>query len=191
MKVSKETAAKHRAAIVTQASQLFREHGFDGVGLAEIMQAAGLTHGGFYGHFASKDALAAEASAKALDDGTACIARDADLKAYLGRYLTERHRDSSGLGCPMAALAAEVGRHDGEVQARFAGAMAAYIAAIEALLQRSGARKGPATRRRAIALVSALVGGMALARASAAADPDLSLEILAALRSELADFAAD
>lgn len=191
MKVSKETAAKHRAAIVTEASTLFREHGFDGVGVAEIMKAAGLTHGGFYGHFASKDALAAEASAKAFADGAARVAKDADIAGYLNRYLTERHRDAAGTGCPMAALAAEVERHEPDLQARFTGGMADYIAAIEALLLRSGARKGAATRRRAVTLVAAVVGGMTLARASAAANPDLSGEILAALRSDLSDLVRD
>jgi len=84
-----------------------------------------------------------------------------------------------------------VERHEPDLQMRFTGGMADYIAAIEALLLRSGARKGAATRRRAVTLVAAVVGGMSLARASAASDPDLSGEILAALRSELSDLVAD
>lgn len=114
MKVNKETAAKHRAAIVAEAANLFRERGFDGVGVAEIMQAAGLTHGGFYGHFASKDALAAEASTKAFADGAARVEKDKDLAAYLGRYLSERHRDASAAADPrlstefLTALKAEL-----------------------------------------------------------------------------------
>lgn len=185
MKVNKETAAKHRAAIVAEASNLFRERGFDGVGVAEIMQAAGLTHGGFYGHFASKDALAAEASAKAFADGSARVAKDKDLGAFLTRYLTERHRDASGSGCPMAALAAEIERREASVQEGFSAGMKDYVAAIEALLHRSGAPKTAATRRRALAVTAAVVGGMTLARASAAADPEFSAEFLGGLRAEL------
>lgn len=189
MKVSREQAEKHRAAIVAAASALFRARGLDGVGVAEIMQAAGLTHGGFYGHFASKEALAAEAGAMAFVDGAARVAKDKDLAAYLARYLTERHRDASGTGCPMAALAAEIGRREAATQAPFAAGMADYAAAIEELLRRSGARKGAETRRRALTLMAAVVGGMTLARASAAADADFSAEILAALRAELQDLA--
>ena len=85
----------------------------------------------------------------------------------------------------MAALAAEIGRRDSEAQAPFVAGMAEYAGAVEELLKRSGARKGAETRRRALTLMAALVGGMTLARASAAADPDFSAEILAALRAEL------
>lgn len=191
MKVNKETAAKHRAAIVAEASSLFRERGFDGVGVAEIMQAAGLTHGGFYGHFASKDALAAEASAKAFADGAARVAKDKDLNAYLSRYLTDRHRDASGSGCPMAALAAEIERREAPVQAEFTAGIKDYVAAIEALLQRSGGGKPAEIRRRALVLTAAVVGGMTLARASAATDPGFSGDILNALRAELPDLAGD
>ena len=112
MKVTKEQAAAHRAAIVAAAGRLFRERGFAGVGVAEITRAAGLTHGGFYGHFASKDALAAEACGQAFAESLALLqARldrpDGDLLRYLDSYLSERHRDRRDGGCPMAARAVQ------------------------------------------------------------------------------------
>ncbi|MFG1465543.1 helix-turn-helix domain-containing protein [Xanthobacter sp. DSM 24535] len=188
MKVSKEKAAEHRAAIITAASRLFRERGFDGVGVAEITRAAGLTHGGFYGHFASKDALAAEAFEDAFAGSLARIAArsgadSGGLPRYLGSYLSTRHRDAPRDGCPMAAVATEVTRQDSQVQAGFASGIAAYIAAFEALLP---IQESPAARRgRAILMVSSLVGGMALARAVAESDAALSREILDRLHGQL------
>src|SRR4051794_35553442 len=113
MKVTKEKAAQHRAAIVEAAGRLFRVHGFDGVSVAEIMKAAGLTHGGFYGHFASKEALAAEACGHAFATSLSRVQGSEDasgggLEAYVAGYLSERHRDRNDGGCPMAAYATEV-----------------------------------------------------------------------------------
>ncbi|MBB3264934.1 TetR/AcrR family transcriptional repressor of nem operon [Azospirillum sp. OGB3] len=190
MKVSKEKAAENRAAIVKAAGRLFRERGFDRVGVAEITKAAGLTHGGFYGHFASKDALAAEACETAFAESLDRLPADAaspegSLDAFLTRYLSDRHRDRPDAGCPMAAFAGEVARQDPAVQERFGAGVERFFAAVEKRLpERSG--EGDAGRRdRAIAIVSALVGGMALARATAPTDPERSAEILAALRRQL------
>ena len=109
MKVSREKAAEHRAAIVRAAGRLFREKGFDGVSVADVMKAAGLTHGGFYGHFASKDELAAEACGSALmhrvaswpslpTDSTA-DSKEISLAEIAESYLTTHHRDNPGRGC--------------------------------------------------------------------------------------------
>lgn len=190
MKVSKEKAAENRAAIVTAAGRLFRERGFDKVGVAEITKAAGLTHGGFYGHFASKDALAAEACEAAFAESLDRLPADeaspeGALNAFLTRYLSEWHRDRPDAGCPMAAFAGEVARQDPAVQDRFGAGVERFFGAVEKRLpDRDG--EGAADRRaRAIAIVSALVGGMALARATAQTQPDLSAEILETLRGQL------
>src|SRR5262245_24790993 len=109
MKVTREQAAENRERIVNTAARLFRERGFDGVGVADIMKGAGLTHGGFYGHFASKDDLAAEACARALEKSamkwSAILDTDANpLDTIVASYLSEAHRDRPGSGCAIAAL---------------------------------------------------------------------------------------
>ena len=120
MKVSKEQMAENRERILDAAAQLFREKGFDGIGVADLMKSAGLTHGGFYGHFASKDELMAQASARALQRLQAAwsaIAREAaahgqePLAAIEAAYLSPRHRDAPGQGCLLAALPRCPGRN--------------------------------------------------------------------------------
>ena len=116
MKVSREQAAQNRERIVEAAAQLFRERGFDGIGVADLMKEAGLTHGGFYGHFSSKEDLIAEASARALTRSLALWSKVAErapgdpLSAIAGVYLTSRHRDDPGTGCLLAALGPDVSR---------------------------------------------------------------------------------
>jgi TetR/AcrR family transcriptional repressor of nem operon len=151
------------------------------------MQAAGLTHGGFYGHFKSKDALAAEACRAAFDEGLSRVAQDYDLATYVTNYFTRTHRDRRDGGCPMVALGSEISHQDKEIQAKFAEGVAAYLAGVEELLARSRGSKDPAAlRREAIATVSALVGGMILARATATTMPELSAEILETLPHAIA-----
>src|ERR1700755_81112 len=108
-----ETARKH-ARILEQASILFREHGFSGVSVSEIMKATGLTHGAFYNHFESKEDLISksieEASAKALDAMKEGTASGEPMTQYVDGYITEQHRDDRGNGCLMAALASEIAR---------------------------------------------------------------------------------
>ncbi|MFZ1430710.1 MAG: helix-turn-helix domain-containing protein [Geminicoccaceae bacterium] len=186
MRVTKEKAAEHRAAIVTAASRLFRQRGFDGVGVAEIMKAAGLTHGGFYGHFASKEALAAEACGEAfVHSMTRLQPGAADILDYLDSYLSELHRDRPDKGCPMAAFADEIARQSTPVQSEFTTGTAQFI---DVLVQRLEHFQGEGTaerRSRAIAILAAMVGGMALARATAGTSPELSADILASVRAQL------
>src|SRR5881392_4417068 len=117
MKVTREQAAQNRERIVETAAQLFRERGFEGIGVADLMKEAGLTHGGFYGHFSSKDDLIAEASARALMHSLALFSTVAErgaadpLSAIAAAYLTGRHRDNPGEGCLLAALGSDVSRH--------------------------------------------------------------------------------
>src|SRR5438105_14332684 len=104
MKVSREQAAETRDRIVEKAAQLFRERGFDGIGVADLMKEAGLTHGGFYGHFSSKEDLVAEASGRALMRSLALFSKVAErgaadpLSAIATAHLNSRHRDKPGEG---------------------------------------------------------------------------------------------
>src|SRR5436305_13635071 len=103
MKVTKTQALQNRARIVETASTLFRERGYDGVGVADLMAAAGFTHGGFYKHFGSKTDLMAEASACGLAQ-TAALTHGVDPSDFVRQYVTRAHRDSHATGCTMAAL---------------------------------------------------------------------------------------
>src|SRR5215217_3193333 len=116
MKVSRAEAAQNRERIIEAAARLFRERGFDGIGVAELMKFAGLTHGGFYGHFASKEDLMAQASTHALnrvqDHWEKFAERESGqpLAALQASYLSPQHRDNPGKGCLMAALGADAAR---------------------------------------------------------------------------------
>lgn len=180
MRVSREKAEENRAAIVAAGSRLFREQGFDRVSVADVCGEAGLTHGGFYGHFASKDALEAECVDAAFSDKIVELTDPASVAAMAGRYLSTVHRDNPGRGCAMAALGASVPHRDDLVREHFAADIGRYIDALTAAL----GGEGGAERDRAILLLSALVGGLTLARA-AGASPELSEEILASLRASV------
>src|SRR5271154_2382929 len=123
MRVSREQAAENRRRIVETASRMFREHGFDGVGVDAIMKGAGLTHGGFYGHFRSKDDLAAEAMMRALERSVEEQSRYAQLNDLVRGYLSRRHRADRANGCAVAALGADIVRQGEGVR----GALTAYV----------------------------------------------------------------
>lgn len=186
MKVSREQAAQNRERIVEVASRLFREKGFDGIGVADLMKGAGLTHGGFYGHFASKEDLLAEACGKAMEHSVAHWQRvmqkspGQPLAAITRQYLSEDHRDHPGLGCAVTALATDVARVGPEVRQALTDGALAQIA-ILAGLEPDGTPEE--RRRKAIAHYAAMIGGVVLARA--VADPALSQEILAAVAATL------
>src|SRR6516225_595386 len=105
MRVTRERAAENRARIVATASRLFREKGFDGVGLDAIMKEAGLTHGGFYGHFTCKEDLATEAVAHALEHGAELQGRYTNVADLVSGYLSESHLADRANGCALAAWA--------------------------------------------------------------------------------------
>lgn len=188
MRVSREQAAENRERVLETATRMFRERGFDGVGVAEIMQSAGLTHGGFYGQFDSKEALAAESCNRAFEFAVARLERfgDADLAKYLDRYLSESHRDRPGQGCPMPALAGDVPRQGKPVRKSFADGVERFIAALETAYLRRDAASDEKARAHALTTASALVGALVLSRATAKASPQLSREILESVRAELA-----
>src|SRR5260370_6003258 len=112
MRRSREAAAETRKRIVRAAARKFREQGIVATGLADLMKAAGLTHGGFYKHFASKDQLVAEATTAALDTVLEGMAAHPTTSAAVAAYLSARHRDNPASGCPLAALGGELARSD-------------------------------------------------------------------------------
>jgi len=186
MKVSREQAARNRERIVEAAARLFRERGFDGIGVADLMKAAGLTHGGFYGHFSSKGDLMAEASARALTGSLAAWSRLADrapgdpLSAVAGAYLTGSHRDHPGAGCLLAALGPDVSRQGRPVRRAVTG----YVrSAVDLLTKLVPGKSGAARRQKAISTYATLVGAMVIARA--VDDRALSQEILDAGRESV------
>jgi TetR/AcrR family transcriptional repressor of nem operon len=184
VRVTREQAAANRQRIVDVASTLFRRHGFEGIGVDDIMKGAGLTHGGFYGHFASKDDLAAEACTRALgsDNWAERIAGtpDPSLEAVVRGYLTPRHRDDPAHGCPFAALGSDVVRQPRGVRRAFTEAVRFRV---DALLKLLPGRSADARRKKALATMAGLVGALILSRA--VVDPKLSDEILDAAATTL------
>jgi TetR/AcrR family transcriptional regulator, transcriptional repressor for nem operon len=171
MRVSREQVAENRRRILEAASRLFRARGFDQVTVAEVMQAAGLTHGGFYGHFKSKDDLIAQTLAYIHPCGSQ---GEIDLAAYATRYLSPRHRDDIAGGCPTAALGAETVRQTPEARAAMTGGLRQQIERFS----KGAPGTTPAEKRRAaIGSWAAMVGAVILARLSD--DPGLSEEVLA------------
>src|SRR5688572_25307297 len=157
MRVTREQMAEHRRKILESAGKLFRAKGFDAVTVADVMQAAGLTHGGFYGHFNSKDDLIAETVAHALTPKEG----EVDLADFTKAYLSPRHRDDLAGGCPTAGLAAETIRQAPAARA----AMTAGLRETIARMSRGAPGKTAAARRRAaIGSWSAMVGALVLAR---------------------------
>jgi len=185
MKVSREEAARNRDRIVEAAARRFRERGFDGIGVADVMKEAGLTHGGFYGHFGSKDDLMAEACSLAIRESRELWARRAqaaggDALGTLARlYLSPRHRDDPGHGCAAAALATDAARQGPGVRRAITEGLRGAFDFLSTVVH---GRTAGLRRRRAIATYASWVGAMVLARA---ADDDLlSREILEAVRVE-------
>jgi TetR/AcrR family transcriptional regulator, transcriptional repressor for nem operon len=199
MRLSQAQTAHNHERIIDTASRLFRERGFDGVGLADVMKAAGFTHGGFYNHFQSKEALAAIACAAAMNSSGTGLAealgrkskRSGDaLSHYVTDYLSPRHRDDLAGGCPFAALAADVARGNREIQTAFAEGVEEFLATLATYLSRAdsgyarNARK-VTPRERAARLLCEMVGALVLARAVAGAKPALSDELLRTNRQKL------
>ena len=186
MKVSREQAAQNRERIIEAAAQLFRERGFEGIGVADLMKEAGLTHGGFYGHFSSKDDLIAEAAARALTRSLALLsnlperASDDPLSAIASAYLTSKHRDDPGSGCLLAALGSDVSRQGPAVRRAVTDHMRS---AVELLTKLVPGKTKAARRQKAMTTYATLVGAMVIARA--VDNRELSQEILEAGRASV------
>ncbi len=171
---------------------MFREKGFDGASVADLMRAAGLTHGGFYNHFESKDELEAVACAQVFGnsvagvDAVAGIADPAEraqaLDAYKRRYVSKMARDAAAARCPIVAFAGDVSRQPRSVREEYASGLRRYLDAFARASagDKTGGRRQESARRRAIAQFAALAGALTLARSVADADPALSDEILEA-----------
>jgi TetR/AcrR family transcriptional repressor of nem operon len=192
-RVSRKEADKHREEVLEAASRLFLEHGIDGVSVPEVMAEAGLTHGGFYGHFQSKEALVAEACARAFNDRRGIYdaieeRNGADKKSarseFIKRYTTRTHRDAIGLGCPAAALCGDMAREDpkGQIRTAFASGFNAMVERLTPLLSK---KKKIAAREDALAQLSMLVGAVVLSRSTKGSP--ISDEIMQSVRSALLD----
>jgi TetR/AcrR family transcriptional repressor of nem operon len=186
MKVNREEAVANRERIVDVASRLFRSKGFGGVGVADIMKAAGLTHGGFYGHFKSKKQLEEEAcdlASKRTSERWAKILNETDgdgLAALLDGYLAEERLHSSEQGCLFALLGAEAAREGNPVKRSFAAGFEALINVLTKVMPDREAKK---QRARAIATFAEMVGAIVLARSVAKAE--MAQEILGAARADI------
>ncbi|MDR6946719.1 TetR/AcrR family transcriptional repressor of nem operon [Pseudomonas sp. 2957] len=183
MRVSKAQAQANREHIVETASVMFRERGYDGVGVADLMAAAGFTHGGFYKHFGSKADLMAEASANSLAQSTAA-AESMSVQDFIDVYVSRDHRDGRSTGCTMAALCGDAARQSGDVKAAFAEG-------IERTLQTLGEKYPMAAdapqgegRTRMIDLLARAVGAIMLSRACPD-DSTLAEEILAVCHASM------
>ena len=177
MKVSKAQAQANRAQVVATASTLFRERGYDGVGVADLMAAAGFTHGGFYKQFGSKADLMAEAAACGIAQAAA-LSAEADLASFVRVYLSRAHRDDRASGCTMAALGGDAARQPAKVRATFASGIEALLAALSSGLAPAENGDGGPTRAQLLDLLAHAVGAMVMSRACPDDSP-LADEILA------------
>ncbi|WP_179735084.1 MULTISPECIES: TetR/AcrR family transcriptional regulator [unclassified Bradyrhizobium] len=190
MRVSRVQAAENRQTVINVASRLFRERGFDGIGLKDLMEGAGLTQGAFYKQFASKEDLAVEASKRALESASTrwsdAAARNPDdpLSAVIGFYLSADHREERMDGCPIVALGSDAARQGPDVKAEFEAGIEAHLD----VLGRFIAKEGKGSRDKAMAILATMVGAVALARA--VNDTDLARALLDAAAALVREAAA-
>jgi TetR/AcrR family transcriptional regulator, transcriptional repressor for nem operon len=194
MGVSREQAAENRRAIVAAAEKLFRERGVDAVGLAELMKAAGLTQGGFYNHFKSKDALVAAVMEKAMEDGGDAVvsiienarATDADpVEQRIQWYLSPEHRGNIDAGCPLSGFVGDAPRHGvAAVRGAYAKGLAVNLERFARAIEEKD-RISEGSRRKAITMFSQMVGTLLLSRAVVDIDAALADEILNEGRQQL------
>lgn len=191
-RASQADAARHREEVVKAAGRMLRAKGTAGVGVQEVMSAAGLTHGGFYKHFSSKDELmglaATEAFGEILELLDALAGHELDRRALgsgvVGEYLSPAHRDQPATGCANTALAADSARSPGTpLRSSYLSGLANTIDRLTEVRREAGDADDAGARRRAIETLATMVGALTLARATAG-DP-LSDEVLATVREDL------
>ena len=191
MRVSRIQAAENRQTVINVASRLFRERGFDGIGLKDLMEGAGLTQGAFYKQFESKEDLAAQASRRALESASqrwsAAIAENPDdpLGAVIAFYLSAGHREEKLDGCPVVALGSDAARQGAGVKAAFEEGIKAYLAVLDPLLPKTN---GEDSNGKAMVVLSTMIGALTLSRA--VNDPDLAQALLDAAVEHVREAAA-
>ena len=191
MRVSRIQAAENRQTVINVASRLFRERGFDGIGLKDLMEGAGLTQGAFYKQFESKEDLAAQASRRALESASqrwsAAITENPDdpLGAVIAFYLSAGHREEKLDGCPVVALGSDAARQGAGVKAAFEEGIKAYLEVLGPLLPQTD---GEDNNGRAMVVLSTMVGAMMLSRA--VNDPNLAQAFLNAAVEHVREAAA-
>lgn len=173
MKVSHEQAARNRVHVVDVAGTQFRKHGFDGIGVADLMKAAGLTHGGFYNNFPSKNALAVEAVARVFAETRdrlreVAVGAADPLAAIIGLYLSPAHRDALEVGCVVAALSQDATRGSPELRSAFEAGIEGYLDLMVEF--------GKVSRGEAMSIYATMLGALTLSRT--VVDPATSDEIL-------------
>lgn len=186
MRYSPNHRAETHKAIVEAAAREFRARGVQGISISDLMSSVGLTQGGFYAHFKDRDALVAEAVTEAASQSLCRLVEAAEaapgreVEAMLGFYLSAGHRDDPGQGCLLPALSADLARQPPAVRVAFTGALKANMSRLARFMPATDAA---AKRAQAMAFVSGMVGGLALARA--VDDPKLSKTLLDSVRSQL------
>ncbi|ASV88081.1 bacterial regulatory, tetR family protein (plasmid) [Ochrobactrum quorumnocens] len=183
--MSRAQAEENRETVINVASRLFRKHGFDGIGLKDLMKGAGLTQGGFYKQFASKDNLAALASRRAMESATrrwsTAAANSSDpLEAVIAFYLSSDHRGEKAEGCPLVALGSDATRQSEEVRRPFEDGIRAHFEVLDELMEDS---KGSDPSAKSMAILSLMVGAVTLSRIIE--DEHLSQGILDAAAGEV------
>ena len=198
-RISAAQRDRNHASIVSAAAGAFRARGIDAVGIDEVMRATGMTHGGFYNHFASKGALAVEVFdtqfGVALQAVSDLIQAQSDqpgtaLAAAVDAYLSQFHRDHVEVGCPSASMVSDAARHGRDVQSSYAAGTRSYLDCFARMITERAAADGviadpEEVRRLAVTTYAELVGAMTLARAVADVDPELSDELLETSREHL------
>lgn len=176
MRKSRKAAAETRERIVSVAAKEFKERGIERTGLADIMNSAGLTHGGFYKHFSSKDQLVAEALDRALDRSFRAMEGprgDRSLEGLVNDYLSKRRRDDFDLACPLSSLGSELRFSDGAARKAASEGVDRFVSVVQARFPDLPANEAKAKAR---AIVAAMIGGMLLSRI--VTDPKLSESFL-------------
>ena len=183
MRVTKAQASANRAHVVETASALFRERGYDGVGVADLMAAAGFTHGGFYKQFQSKADLMAEAAACGFEQAAQRAAAQSPAD-FIAHYLSREHRDHRGAGCTMAALGADAARQSDAVRATFAEGIEGLLTDLRNDDGDAASRDvAQSSRAQTLEMMARLVGALVLSRACPDDSP-LADEILDACRGK-------
>lgn len=183
MKVTKAQAQANRAHILETASALFREHGYDGVGVAELMANAGFTHGGFYKHFRSKADLMAEAAASTISQ-TVASSEGLNLAEFIKIYVSRKHRDARGEGCTMAALCGDAARQSDDIKSTFAAGIDSMVTTLEREVSKLSDVDQREARAKVIDSFAHAVGAVVLSRACPDDSP-LADEILEVCRRKI------